>query len=629
MEPDPNIHRMAGRIPQSFIDDLTARADIVELIGSRVELKKAGREYRACCPFHNEKTPSFWVSPVKQFYHCFGCGAHGTALGFLMEYDKLSFPEAIEELASRLGLDVPREAGSQPDTAGSTTPLYDMNLRVAKYFASVLPNDARAREYVKKRGLTSETIDKFLIGFATNSWNEVLKRFGAKDADRKALSDCGLIIERERTDSRTLDRHYDRFRDRLMFPIRDSRGRVLAFGGRIIDAGEPKYLNSPETMLFHKGRELYGLYEVRQSRTTLKRLLVVEGYMDVARLHQAGVNYAVATLGTATTPEHLRRIFKLVNEVVFCFDGDKAGRSAAWRALGNALPEARDGRQIRFLFLPEGHDPDSLVGEEGREAFEKRLDGSLPLSEYLASALAEQADLSHADGRAQFAELARPLVTKVAPGVYRDLLIERLSEAIKLTSARLNQLWFNEVTDTAGNHLTSSTPSMPGSARSSSGSRAPRDGGGGRGLVTKAVKLVVHFPSIAGKVSGAHLTQLEMTDDPGSRFLFELLDQLQQEPAPNTAVLLERWRERPEVIRMRALAGEEMLGLEESSAALDLIAAIEKLALEPTMRRHDELMAKGDLTDDERTELKELNVAIHVAKSRGNPTASGTNPGGR
>ena len=623
---------MAGRIPQSFIDDLTARADIVELIGSRVELKKAGREYRACCPFHNEKTPSFWVSPVKQFYHCFGCGAHGTALGFLMEYDKLSFPEAIEELAGRLGLDVPREAGSAPDNSGSTTPLYDMNLRVAKYFASVLPNDARAREYAKKRGLTRDTAEKFMIGFATNSWNDVLKRFGASDTDRKVLSECGLIIERERTDSRTMERHYDRFRDRLMFPIRDSRGRVLAFGGRIIDAGEPKYLNSPETMLFHKGRELYGLYEVRQSRATLKRLLVVEGYMDVARLHQAGVNYAVATLGTATTPEHLRRIFKLVNEVVFCFDGDKAGRAAAWRALGNALPEARDGRQIRFLFLPEGEDPDSLVGKEGRETFEKRLDSALPLSEYLATALAEQADLSHADGRAQFAELARPLVTKVTPGVYRDLLIERLSESIKLTSARLNQLWFNEVTDSAGNHLAGDSPaheSHRGSGATHLAARRPRDGGGGKGLVTKAVKLVVHFPAIADKVSGAHLTRLEMTDDPGSRFLFELLDQLQQEPAPNTAVLLERWRERPEVVRMRALAGEEMLGLEESSAALDLIAAIETLALEPTVRRYDELMAKGDLNDDERAELKELNVAIHMAKSKANPASSGPPPPGR
>jgi DNA primase len=605
---------MAGRIPQSFIDDLTARADIVELIGSRVELKKAGREYRACCPFHNEKTPSFWVSPQKQFYHCFGCGAHGTALGFLMEYDKLSFPEAIEELAGRLGLEVPREAGAQTDNTGSTQPLYDMNLRAAKHYAALLPQDPRGRDYAKKRGLTRETLEKFMIGFAPNSWNELLRKFGGTDADKKVLFDCGLVIERERTDSRTLDRYYDRFRDRLMFPIRDSRGRVLAFGGRIVDQGEPKYLNSPETLLFHKGRELYGLYEARQSRATLRRLMVVEGYMDVARLHQAGVTYAVATLGTATTPEHLRRIFKLVNEVVFCFDGDKAGRAAAWRALGNALPEARDGRQIRFLFLPEGHDPDSLVGEEGREAFEKRLERALPLSEYLASALAEQADLSHADGRAQYAELARPLVTKVAPGVYRDLLIDRLSESIKVSAGRLNQLWFNEVTDTKGAHLAGDVG--PPSTTPRRSSNRPRDGGGNKGLVTKAVKLLVHFPAIAARITGAQLTQLEMNDDAGSRFLFELVDHLQQEPAAHTAQLLERWRERPELPRMQVLAAEELPGLDESSATLELVAAIEKLSLEPTIRRLDELMAKGELTDDERTELKELNVTIHLAKSR-------------
>jgi DNA primase len=615
---------MAGRIPQSFIDDLTARADIVELIGSRVELKKAGREYRACCPFHNEKTPSFWVSPQKQFYHCFGCGAHGTALGFLMEYDKLSFPEAIEELASRLGLEVPREAGGNPtDNAGSTQPLYDMNLRVAKHYAGVLGNDARAKEYARKRGLTRETIDRFMIGFAPNSWNELLKRFATTEADRRVLFDCGLVIERERTDNRTLDRYYDRFRDRLMFPIRDSRGRVLAFGGRIIDQGEPKYLNSPETMLFHKGRELYGLYEVRQGRSSLRRLLVVEGYMDVARLHQAGVNYAVATLGTATTPEHLRRIFKLVNEVVFCFDGDRAGRAAAWRALGNALPEAREGRQIRFLFLPEGHDPDSLVGEEGREPFEKRLDGALPLSEYLATALAEQADLSHADGRAQFAELARPLVTKVAPGVYRDLLIERLSESIKLPPARLNQLWFNEATGPQGEYSGTGTLTAGSTPPRRPGGR-PRDGGGNKGLITKAVKNLVHFPGIAARISGAQLTRLEMNDDAGSRFLFELIDQLQQEPAAHTAQLLERWRERPEVKRMQDLAGEEMAaGVDENGAAQELVAAIERLALEPTIRRHDELIAKGDLNDDERAELRDLTAALNAAKSSGSRSASG------
>jgi DNA primase len=620
---------MAGRIPQSFIDDLTARADIVELIGSRVELKKAGREFRACCPFHNEKTPSFWVSPQKQFYHCFGCGAHGTALGFLMEYDKLSFPEAIEELANRLGLEVPREASSQPDTSGSTTPLYDTNLKVAKYFASVLPNDARAKEYAKKRGLTRETVDKFMIGFAPNSWNEVLKRFGAKDADRKVLSDCGLIIERERTDSRTLDRHYDRFRDRLMFPIRDARGRVLAFGGRIIDQGEPKYLNSPETLIFHKGRELYGLYEVRQSRASLKRLMVVEGYMDVARLHQAGVTYAVATLGTATTPEHLRRIFKLVSEVVFCFDGDKAGRAAAWRALGNALPEAREGRQIRFLFLPEGHDPDSLVGEEGREAFEKRLDGSLPLSEYLVTALGEQSDLSHADGRAQFAENARPLVAKVAPGVYRDLLIDRLAEAIKLTAARLNQLWFNEATDVAGAHHASSDANAGSGLNMPTGTRLARTRGPGArgGVVTQAVRRLVQFPATAERVSGSYMAKLEASDDAGARFLLELLEHLHELPAAHTGQLLEReyWKSRPrEFARLQELATGEV-DVDEAGALSEVITTIERLSLETTVRRYDELLAKGELSDEERTEFKELLVIINTGKAKEAKTHA--NPG--
>src|SRR5690348_7354004 len=272
-----------------------------------------------------------------------------------------------------------------------------------------------------------------------------------------------------------------------MFPIRDVRGRIIAFGGRIFDHGEPKYLNSPETVLFHKGRELYGLYETRRTRSNLKRLLIVEGYMDAVRLHQSGITYAVATLGTSTTPEHFKRIFRLVSEVVFAFDGDKAGRAAAWRALQHALPEAHEGREIRFLFLPEGHDPDSLVGKEGREAFENRLDGALPLSEYLAHALGEQADLSHADGRAQFAELARPLVSKVAPGVYRDLLIDRLSESIKLSPARLNQIWFNEVTDNRGNHLSGGDPAaeagLPSGAASRRAPPRPRDGGGGKGLV--------------------------------------------------------------------------------------------------------------------------------------------------
>src|SRR5579883_3260011 len=409
-----------GLIPRSFIDELIARADIVEVIGARVQLKKAGREYKACCPFHNEKTPSFWVSPDKQFYHCFGCGKHGTVLGFLMDHDHMAFPEAVEDLAARLGLEVPHEGGDAGPKRAEE-PLYDLMKWVAQFYADSLARDARAKEYVARRGLTRETLERFQIGYAPNSWNEVLRRFGGTDAARKGLVDTGLIIERERGQMRDGERHYDRFRDRLMFPIRDARGRVIAFGGRIIDQGEPKYLNSPETVLFHKGRELYGLYEARRSRASLERLLVVEGYMDAVRLHQSGIQYAVATLGTATTPEHFRRIFRLVREVVFAFDGDRAGRAAAWRALQHALPEAREGREIKFLFLPEGHDPDSLIGEEGREAFEKRLDSSLPLSEYLISELKSQAvSLHHPDGRARFSEMARPLIAKLTEGVYRE-----------------------------------------------------------------------------------------------------------------------------------------------------------------------------------------------------------------
>ena len=315
-----------GRIPQHFIDELIARTDIVELIGARVPLKKSGREYKACCPFHAEKTPSFWVSPDKQFYHCFGCGKHGTALGFLMDHDHMAFPEAVEELATRLGLEVPHEGGVDRAAQRADEPLYELMARVARFYTEQLVRAPRAREYLAQRGLTAATQERFAIGYAPDSWNELLRHFGGSDAERKRLLDGGLIIERERGAGREGERYYDRFRDRVMFPIRDARGRVIGFGGRVIDAGEPKYLNSPETMLFHKGRELYGLYETRRARRNLERLVVVEGYMDAVSLHQAGVDYTVATLGTATTAEHFRRIFRLVSAVVFAFDGDRARR---------------------------------------------------------------------------------------------------------------------------------------------------------------------------------------------------------------------------------------------------------------------------------------------------------------
>src|SRR6202048_3421698 len=410
---------MAGRIPQAFIDEIVTRSDIVDIISARVPLKKSGREFKACCPFHNEKSPSFWVSPDKQFYHCFGCGAHGTVVGFLMQYEKLGFLDAVADLAQRAGLELPREAlgTHDPDSVN----LHDVMGRIARFFEQNLADNARAQSYVGARGIDPKTSANFALGYATHSWDAVLNRFGSQEAGRPPIPQLDMIIESDTRGGERAAGFYDRFRDRLMFPIRDSRGRVIGFGGRIIDQGEPKDLNSPETPLFHKGRELYGLYEARQARTDFKRLMIVEGYMDVVRLHQAGITYAVATPGTATTQEHLNKIFRLTSEVVFCFDGDRAGRQAAWRALENSLPLARDGRELKFMFLPEGHDPDTLVAEEGPVAFENRMKEALPLSEYLVQQLIADVDLEHVDGRAKLKALAGPLFARMPEGIYREM----------------------------------------------------------------------------------------------------------------------------------------------------------------------------------------------------------------
>ncbi|HEV2228415.1 MAG TPA: DNA primase [Steroidobacteraceae bacterium] len=595
-----------GRIPQHFIDELIARADIVEVIGSRVQLKKSGREYKACCPFHNEKTPSFWVSPDKQFYHCFGCGKHGTVLGFLMDYDHLAFPEAVEELAGRLGIEVPREGGPEGGAPRADEPLYELMARVARFYAENLGRAARARDYLEKRGLSAETLERFQIGYAPDSWNEVLRRFGTDDAQRRRLSETGLIIERERGQSQFSERHYDRFRDRVMFPIRDARGRVIAFGGRVIDAGEPKYLNSPETVLFHKGRELYGLYETRRARSSLKRLIVVEGYMDAVRLHQEGIDYAVATLGTATTAEHFRRIFRLVPEVVFAFDGDRAGRAAAWRALQQALPEAREGRQIRFLFLPEGHDPDTLVAAEGHAAFEQRLGQALPLSEYLVRELSEQSDLSHADGRARFAESARPLFQRLPAGVYRELLLGRLAQVVGLPPERLEELWSRAAGAPAAPAAAASAARPPGRVRSSAGRGS---------LVRQAIVRLVHFPAIAAEVSPTERSGLDASEEAGIKLLRELLDNLREQPAQISAQVIQRWAGREGAESLQKLLEREEVITDAAAAAGELRAALVKLADLAAERRLQALEAKSrsGLTADE---LKEFQRLISILSAR-------------
>ena len=599
-----------GRIPQHFIDELIARADIVEIIGARVQLKKSGREFKACCPFHNEKTPSFWVSPDKQFYHCFGCGKHGTAIGFLMDHDHMAFPEAVEELATRLGLEVPHEGGTAAAAPRADEPLYELMARAAKFYADGLAHEPRARDYATGRGLTAATLERFGIGYAPNSWNELLKRFGAGDAERKRLAEAGLVIERERGQS-AAERYYDRFRDRLMFPIRDARGRVIAFGGRVIDAGEPKYLNSPETVLFHKGGELYGLYETRRARTNLTRLVVVEGYMDVVRLHQAGVDYAVATLGTATTAEHFRRIFRLVSAVTFAFDGDRAGRAAAWRALQQALPEAREGREIRFLFLPQGHDPDTLIAAEGREAFEARLAGAVPLSEYLVRELSEQSELKSADGRARFAEAARPLFAKVPEGVYRELLLERLAEVVGLSAARLQELWAQG----RGGGAAATAAAAPAKTQPRSAS------GAGRGsLVRQAIVRLLHYPAIASEVSAAERAGLDESEEAGVALLKELLDNLREHPVQIPAQVIARWEGREGAESLKKLLDREEVITDAPAAAGELRAALLKLADQAAKRRLEALEAKdraGGLASGEREEFQRLISKLSGRDARG------------
>lgn len=430
---------MAGKIPRQFIDDLLARTDIVELIDSRVGLKKAGKDYQACCPFHNEKSPSFTVSQDKQFYHCFGCGANGNAISFVMEYDKLEFVDAIEELASMLNLDVPREQGgsSGPQrTAEQKRSDYDLMLHAARFYQHQLKHHANSKtviDYIKGRGLSGETAKKFMIGYAPSEWEALCQQLGRNKDQKEQLIELKLASEK------SPGRQFDFFRDRLMFPIRDKRGRVIAFGGRVMQADQgPKYLNSPETRIFHKGFELYGLYEAKQAHKKLDHILIVEGYMDVVALAEQGIEYAVAALGTATTAEHMHTLFRTTDKVICCYDGDRAGRDAAWRALENALPYLADGKSLKFVFLPDGEDPDSLVQKEGKDAFEARLSEADDFTKVLFNKLSQEVDLTQDAGKAKLLSDALPLIEKIPSDFYQENILEHLGRLIGRTREQLN-----------------------------------------------------------------------------------------------------------------------------------------------------------------------------------------------
>ena len=509
---------MAGIIPRSFIDDLLTRVDVVEVINARVPLKKKGREYTACCPFHTEKTPSFTVSSIKQFYHCFGCGVHGTAINFLMDYEHLDFVEAIETLARLQGLDVPREQGGKSAKAyKKDANLYDLLEEVSAYYQQQLKTHPVAQQYLTQRELSDDVIARFKIGYIPDGWDKLLKQFTPRYTVQQLL-DTGLLIEKDQGGQ------YDRFRDRIMFPIRDKRGRVIGFGGRVLGDGTPKYLNSPETTVFHKGSELYGFYEARQNTRKLEQILVVEGYMDVIALAQYDISYAVATLGTATTKDHVTQIFRAVAEVVFCFDGDRAGREAAWRALQNVLPVLRDGKEIRFLFLPMGEDPDSQVRKIGKDAFEQSLkQDAVSLTDYMLEHLAEQYNISNREGKIRYLQEVDKLMKNMPDTFIKDQLIEDVAKFTSVDTTLIKQRKIGSA------HI------EPQQTFSRLSDREVR-----QTPVRFALTLLLNKPDLVSEVDDPE--QIALFDLPGTSFLATLIETIEENPHVNAAGLLDRWR---------------------------------------------------------------------------------------
>ena len=598
-----------GRIPDSFLDELLARADIVELIEARVPLKRTGREYQARCPFHDERSPSFTVSPQKQFYHCFGCGAHGTAIKFLMEYDRMEFLDAVEELAQRVGMQVPRDARAV--AVGEYTDLYEVLDAAARYYQRQLDASDTAKAYLAARGVDDANRKRFAIGYAPDSWDGVKSALGTHAARVKALEVAGLLTTGDRGNS------YDKFRDRVMFPIRDRRGRVIAFGGRVITPeATPKYLNSPETPVFHKGRELFGLYEVRQAHPKIPRLIVVEGYMDVIALFQYGVTQAVATLGTATTREHAELLFRNSADVYFCFDGDKAGRSAAWRAVESVLPRLKDGRQGHFLFLPEGEDPDTLIRHEGIEGFEQRLKQAMPLSEFFFAHQEEGTNLASADGRARLAEKCKGMIAGIPEGSFRDRMVEMLTEktvswsSIRGAAQSLQEgakaLLEDRLTVARGGTPEWTRTSLPAGIPKTMGTAnaKPR-----RSVVRSAIALLLQQPGLVQLIEPPYL--FGALRQPGVELLMELIALCRLRPDITTGALLERFEGREESAALHKLALLEFPADAEQCRA-EFVDALEQLNRQTLQQRTDELSARqadGTLTEAEKAELRECLAA--------------------
>ncbi len=580
---------MAGKIPSTFIDELLSRIDIVDVIDTRVPLVKKGREFQSCCPFHHEKTPSFTVSPTKQFYHCFGCGAHGTAIGFLMEYENMPFPEAVEDLAASAGLEVPHE-NDDGKPRENLNPLYELMERAGEWYSRQLKEHQQAGaavNYLKQRGLSGEIAASYSIGFAPDGWSnlhDALTDSHAQDTTQQMVR-TGLLIQKDSGG------HYDRFRNRIIFPIHDGRGRIIGFGGRVLGDEKPKYLNSPESPLFHKGQELYGLYHARKNVRNLEQILVVEGYMDVVALAQFGIHYSVATLGTATTSDHLNQLFRTVNRVIFCFDGDRAGRDAAHKAMDTVIPLMRDGREIRFMFLPDGEDPDSMVRKDGNQKFEERIQQATPLSQLFFSYLQEQVDPSSIDGRARLVALARPKLSQLPAGMFREMMFKKLSSMVDMDE------------ESIATHLLDTPPAK-------AASRKPVQKSERRGQspspVRIALSILLHQPEMIRTTSQD--ISIKGLNTPGISLLTEVMKLLQQNPGLSSAALLERWRGKEDEEILHKIA-QWNPSIPEDGVENELRGALQQLQRLHQEQRAEQLLRKSaeeQLSAEEKRELRLL-----------------------
>jgi DNA primase len=573
-------------IPQAFIDELLSRLDIVELIDQRIPLRKRGSNYIAPCPFHNEKTPSFTVSQSKQIYHCFGCGAGGNAISFLMNYERLSFTESIEQLALAFNIPLPEQNKPIGKTATNDS-LYEVLANASQYYQQQLRHHPEAIAYLKQRGFTGAIAKTFGLGYAPNAWDNVSKALSDRPMQ---LLDCGLLVK---TDKGKL---YDRFRGRIMFPIRNQRGKTIGFGGRIIEQGEPKYLNSPETKVFHKGTELYGLYEACQATRHLSRLVIVEGYLDVLALAQHDISYAVATLGTATTPDHLKKLFRHTTELVFCFDGDTAGQAAAWKALEIALPFMEDGRQIRFLLLPQGHDPDSYVRTLEPGVFAKQIASAMPLEDFLFGRLSQQIDIGSPAGKAQLVKQIGERLDLLPPGSLRPILIEQLAKTLRVNSNAVQQM------------LQSSRKPLKRSDYAENKQQKAKIIQQSPSLVRHAIAILLQYPKLAARMQS--LPQLDSTVSKGLGFLQELLQLLKLNPNFTTGAIIEHWREHNFHKYLKNLATHPLNGTAEDLYK-ELDNAFSRLIEEQQFQALWNKYRQGQLSPTEKNQLYQMLKSQH------------------